>query len=134
MQNITYIDIHKLKNYSFNKQAYIISRVLIAANHGEGKRQTIKHSKQKAYKRLFLGRLRIDFFDQRTDDSRIFIDHAILLDTLGSCPVRLPIPKNDAQLTELLWFLADFNSDWGFKVSNEYDVDNFKYSYKKKEG
>lgn len=62
-------------------------------------------------------------------DGRIAIDREDCFDKWSKCPVNLPFPENEKQLQFLLDKMNWLKTDEGYKVSNEYDFDNWIKEY-----
>lgn len=59
----------------------------------------------------------------------IYADHALCWDKQSKCALRLPFPNNRKQLQFLLEKLKWLRSDEAYKISNEFDFDNYVLEY-----
>lgn len=62
-------------------------------------------------------------------DGKIAIDRNDCFDKWSKCPINLPFPENDRQLQFLLDKINWLKTEEGYKVSNEYDFDNWVRDY-----
>lgn len=60
---------------------------------------------------------------------RIAAEHADAFDKMTRMPMSLPLPQTEAQLEYVIERLAFWASNEGYKISNEYDFDNWEEDY-----
>jgi hypothetical protein len=62
-------------------------------------------------------------------DGKISIDREDCFDKWSKCPINLPFPENDKQVQFLIDKINWLKTEEGYKVSNEYDFDNWIKKY-----
>lgn len=62
-------------------------------------------------------------------NGKISIDHKDCFDKWSKCPLVLEIPSNKGQMNYLLKQLEFWGSDEGYKISNQYEFEQWVNSY-----